>query len=64
MRLGRSPKLQVLIDEIGQMALDEKGVIYCQWIKFELHLVGWNDLTRSSSLTHSYSIHSVALGLD
>jgi hypothetical protein len=28
---GRSPKIQALLDAIGEMKSDEKGVIYSQW---------------------------------
>lgn len=31
MKLGRSPKIQALLDAIDQMAPDEKGVIFSQW---------------------------------
>jgi SNF2 family DNA or RNA helicase len=32
--LGRSPKIQALLDAIGEMAPGEKGVIFSQWTKF------------------------------
>lgn len=33
-KLGRSPKVQALLDEIDKMAPDEKGVIFSQWTSF------------------------------
>jgi len=34
MKLGRSPKIQALLDAIDEMAPDEKGVIFSQWTSF------------------------------
>jgi SWI/SNF-related matrix-associated actin-dependent regulator of chromatin subfamily A3 len=34
MKLGRSPKIQALLDLIDEMAPDEKGVIFSQWTSF------------------------------